>query len=70
MSIKYYTDINFRNKICAKMLYLNKQLKLKLKLKLNNTYNITDVSVLGNVQRAGRVQELSKKSIDFLKVVH
>jgi hypothetical protein len=47
MSIKYYEDINFRNKITAsdRMLNLNKQLKLNL----SRCYKITDVSELGNV---------------------
>ena len=40
MSIKYYEDIDFRNKICTKMLYLNKQLKLKLGL-IHNLFNST-----------------------------
>ena len=47
MSIKYYEDINFRNKITAsdKMLYINKQLKLNL----SECYKINYVRTLGNV---------------------
>ena len=48
MSIKYYEDINFRNKICGEILYLNKQLKLKLS-NYNFNININNLSVLGNI---------------------